>query len=699
MPGQTGAQIEPVAVPQSTGRIIVAIPKTATFSSCSPLYLTDNDSGLGAGPQCNKASIEELVMTRLSWLQFQLIAGVLATCLPNYGRSENPTSGQALRLAPIQLKVDIDRPDPKQFDQYSVKAASTGKNEAGWIVEGPAGQTLRRFVDTNKDNKVDLWCYYKRGVEVYRDIDADFNGKADQYRWLGTAGMRWGLDPDEDGQINQWKAISAEEVTAEVVTALATGDVDRFKLVLLTTTELSGLQLGATHTEQLLEKLKGVESGFERLVTAQKVVRRTTRWVHSVASRPSLIPAGTRGSRKDLTLYENVAAVIETGSTPQQISIGTLIQVRDGWRVVDLPHGFSPDQELTLGAEIFFPPAMQPVSLPAAATPVGISDAGQELLAQLNTIDEELETTTRTTERISLHIKRADILSKLSQQSKPGDEQQTWVRQLADTVSAAVQTGELPSGVERLAGLVRQLTREQQPDSLIAYVHFRHLSADYAQKINEPDADFGAIQQQWLANLKQFVTAFPKSEDAAEAMLQLAIAREFENLETEASTWYSRIIKQYPNTIAARKAAGAQRRLRSVGQKIALRGTTLSGTNLDLASLRGMVVLVHYWATWCEPCLEQMEQLRTLQTRYGRNRFKIVGVNLDASAQDVKAYLQDRRFPWPHLFAEGGLDSRLANELGILSLPTMLLVGADGKVLTRNLHIEAAEAQVKAALR
>ena len=637
-------------------------------------------------------------MSRLSWLRFHLFAGFLATCLTNYGRSENPTSSQALRLAPIQLKVDIERPDPKQFDQYLVKATSTGKNEAGWVVEGPGGETLRRFVDTNKDNKVDLWCYYKRGVEVYRDIDADFNGKADQYRWLGTAGMRWGLDPDEDGQINQWKSISAEEVTSEVVAALATGDVDRFKLVLLTAKELSDLQLGTTHTEQLLEKLKGVESGFERLVTAQKVVRRTTRWVHCVASRPGLIPAGTHGSRKDLTLYENVAAVIETGSTPQQISIGTLVQVQDGWRVVDLPHGFSPDQELTLGAEIFFPPAMQPVSLPTATTPAGISDAGQELLAQLNTIDEELETASRTSDRTSLHVKRADILGKLSQQSVPSEEKQAWVRQLADTVSAAVQTGELPSGVDRLEDLVKQLTREQQPDSLIAYVRFRHLSADYAQKINEPDADFGAIQQQWLANLKQFVASFPKSEDAAEAMLQLAIAREFENLETEASTWYARIIKQYPDTIAARKAAGARRRLRSVGQKIALRGTTLSGTKLDLASLRGKVVVVHYWATWCEPCLEQMEQLRTLQTRYGRKRFQIVGVNLDTNAQDVKAYLQNRRFQWSHLFEKGGLDSRLANELGILSLPTMLLIGADGKVLTRNLHIEAAEAQVKAAL-
>ncbi|MCH2119512.1 MAG: redoxin family protein, partial [Pirellulales bacterium] len=378
--------------------------------------------------------------------------------------------------------------------------------------------------------------------------------------------------------------------------------------------------------------------------------------------------------------------------------IVTLVQVRDGWRVVDLPHGFSPDQELTLGAEIFFPPAMQPVSLPTATTPAGISDAGQELLAQLNTIDEELETASRTSDRTSLHVKRADILGKLSQQSVPSEEKQAWVRQLADTVSAAVQTGELPSGVERLEDLVKQLTREQQPDALIAYVRFRHLSADYAQKINEPDADFGAIQQQWLANLKQFVTSFPKSEDAAEAMLQLAIAREFENLETEASTWYARIIKQYPDTIAARKAAGARRRLRSVGQKIALRGTTLSGKKIDLASLRGKVVVVHYWATWCEPCLEQMEQLRTLQTRYGRKRFQIVGVNLDTNAQDVKAYLQNRRFQWSHLFEKGGLDSRLANELGILSLPTMLLIGADGKVLTRNLHIEAAEAQVKAAL-
>ena len=54
------------------------------------------------------------------------------------------------------------------------------------------GKILRKFVDTNGDNIVDQWGYFNDGVEVYRDIDSNFNGKADQYRWLNTAGTRWG---------------------------------------------------------------------------------------------------------------------------------------------------------------------------------------------------------------------------------------------------------------------------------------------------------------------------------------------------------------------------------------------------------------------------------------------------------------------------------------------------------------------------
>ncbi len=52
--------------------------------------------------------------------------------------------------------------------------------QTGWVVRDPHGQILREFVDTNGDNVVDRWSYFKDGIEVYRDIDSNYNGKADQ---------------------------------------------------------------------------------------------------------------------------------------------------------------------------------------------------------------------------------------------------------------------------------------------------------------------------------------------------------------------------------------------------------------------------------------------------------------------------------------------------------------------------------------
>ena len=57
-----------------------------------------------------------------------------------------------------------------------------------------------------------MWCYFLDGLEVYRDIDSNFNGKADQYRWFHTAGTRWGTDKNEDGRIDdsQMQALASE---------------------------------------------------------------------------------------------------------------------------------------------------------------------------------------------------------------------------------------------------------------------------------------------------------------------------------------------------------------------------------------------------------------------------------------------------------------------------------------------------------
>ena len=251
-------------------------------------------------------------------------------------RAAQPSVSEALKLKPIQSDIDYDLPDDAAAEKCSLNPINAG-NVSGWEVRDGDGNVLRRFLDTNNDNKVDQWCYFKDGIEVYRDIDSDFNRKADQYRWLGTAGIRWALDTNEDGRIDQWKTISPEEVSEEVIAALGARDAVRFRRLLLTVDELKTLQLGDEQEKLLSKKIAETAAGSDTLARTQKLVERDTSWVNFGGTRPGVVPAGTDGSKRDLQVYENAAAVVETAGTHTQIIIGTLVRTGEVWRVIDLP--------------------------------------------------------------------------------------------------------------------------------------------------------------------------------------------------------------------------------------------------------------------------------------------------------------------------------------------------------------------------
>jgi thiol-disulfide isomerase/thioredoxin len=119
------------------------------------------------------------------------------------------------------------------------------------------------------------------------------------------------------------------------------------------------------------------------------------------------------------------------------------------------------------------------------------------------------------------------------------------------------------------------------------------------------------------------------------------------------------------------------------------------GRAFDLNSTLGKVVLVHYWATWCDPCTQDMQILRELQTRYGQRGFSLVGVNLDTDTQSLAAHLKTNRLTWPQMHEAGGLDGPLAVELGVLTLPTMVLIDETGKVINRNIHVSEVEGELR----
>ncbi len=623
-------------------------------------------------------------------LSLSLVSGALAIAMSSPAAAQ-PSVTEALTLKPMQKSIEIDTPTGAEAKQCTIAGEDIGDVTA-WVVRGASGEMLRQFVDSNNDNKVDQWRYFKSGIEVYRDVDRDYNGKADQYRWLGTAGTRWGLDRNEDGTIDGWKAISAEELTHEVIEAIKTQNKQRFQNLLLSKAELRDLGLGRKLSLMLEERISAASSKFGSVATKQKLVGRDTEWLDFGGLRPGTIPAGTDGSSKDVTVYENVVAMVETSGKPQQIPIGTLVKVGDGWRIVDLPIANGDDATPQF---VFFEGASQP-SLDES---VGISEETQGLIAKLEKIDQQLSRATRPGDITKLNELRADTLESLANAAKRTSDRDMWWMQFADTVGSAAQSGTYPKGTRRLKALRTALERSSRNKELLAHVAFAHMSAEYAEQLQAEDADFGEVQESWLVQLESYLKKYPKSTDAPEAMLQLALAKEFAGEEKDANRWYTSIVSDFGKSPLARKAAGAKRRLECVGKSIDLTGRTVDGKAFDLKRLRGNVVLVHYWATWCQPCKNDMAIMKELQKEFAGQKFEIVGVNLDAQPDELVKFFRKEKPRWTHLYEEGGLDSRLAADMGVFTLPVMLLVDERGRVVNRQVHGAQLEKEIRALLK
>jgi thiol-disulfide isomerase/thioredoxin len=110
--------------------------------------------------------------------------------------------------------------------------------------------------------------------------------------------------------------------------------------------------------------------------------------------------------------------------------------------------------------------------------------------------------------------------------------------------------------------------------------------------------------------------------------------------------------------------------------------TALDGRSVDLAKLRGKVVLVDFWATWCQPCVAETPKVLAVYQKYHQLGLEIVGISLDEDKDALQKYLADNKMPWPQYFDGKKWSNRFVLQFGIDSIPAMWLVGKDGKVVT-----------------
>lgn len=115
-----------------------------------------------------------------------------------------------------------------------------------------------------------------------------------------------------------------------------------------------------------------------------------------------------------------------------------------------------------------------------------------------------------------------------------------------------------------------------------------------------------------------------------------------------------------------------------------LKFTAVDGSKVDLASLRGKVVLLDFWATWCPPCRGEVPNVVAAYKKYHDKGFDIVGISLDQDKSALLSFTKDHDMTWPQYFDGNGWDNKISKEFGIDSIPAMYLVGKDGKVATTN---------------
>jgi thiol-disulfide isomerase/thioredoxin len=200
----------------------------------------------------------------------------------------------------------------------------------------------------------------------------------------------------------------------------------------------------------------------------------------------------------------------------------------------------------------------------------------------------------------------------------------------------------------------------------------------------EQSMDDPAVTTRLLGMAKEFAEKFPDFSRGNQLLYQIgqnAVAAEQYDTAKEALQF---IADREGDSQMGKIIAAKIHLLETIGKPPEIAGSTLEGTEIDLASLKGRVVLVDFWATWCEPCVTELPNLKAVYEKYHEQGFDVLAISLDTRKSDLVGFVEQNKLPWPQIFFdENGKrewDNPLGQKYGIDGIPATLLVDRDGNL-------------------